>query len=71
MVKVSVYSSLLEPVFLLNLSSCLSSLCHNLFQPPIQIFGLEGRYATALFSGASKMKALDAAEKDLINIQVT
>ena len=38
-------------------------------KPPIQIFGLDGRYATALFSGASKMKALDSVEKDLINLQ--
>lgn len=42
----------------------------NILQPPIQIFGLEGRYATALFSGASKMKALDSVEKDLTGIQV-
>ncbi|XP_034253075.1 ATP synthase subunit O, mitochondrial [Thrips palmi] len=41
----------------------------QMVKPPIQIFGLDGRYATALFSGASKMKALDAAEKDLIKIQ--
>jgi len=39
-------------------------------QPPIQVFGLEGRYATALFSAASKQKALDTVEKDLINFQV-
>lgn len=40
-----------------------------MIKPPIQIFGLEGRYATALFSGASKMKALDAVEKDLTSIK--
>lgn len=40
------------------------------FQPPIQVFGLEGRYATALFSAASKQKSLDVVEKDLTNIQV-
>lgn len=39
-------------------------------QPPIQVFGLEGRYATALFSAASKQKALDAVEKDLVTFQV-
>lgn len=38
-------------------------------KPPIQVFGIEGRYATALFSAASKQKALDAVEKDLNNFQ--
>ncbi len=28
-------------------------------QPPIQVYGVEGRYATALFSAASKQKSLD------------
>ncbi|KAG5321229.1 ATPO synthase, partial [Pseudoatta argentina] len=40
-----------------------------LLQPPVQVFGLEGRYATALFSAATKQKALDAVEKDLISFQ--
>ncbi|KAG5333058.1 ATPO synthase, partial [Acromyrmex heyeri] len=38
-------------------------------KPPVQVFGLEGRYATALFSAATKQKALDAVEKDLISFQ--
>lgn len=46
-----------------------SAVRDQMIKPPIQIFGMEGRYATALYSGASKMKALDAAEKDLVNIQ--
>ncbi|XP_011155824.1 ATP synthase subunit O, mitochondrial [Solenopsis invicta] len=41
----------------------------QLVKPPIQVFGLEGRYATALYSAASKQKALDAVEKDLNNFQ--
>jgi len=41
-----------------------------LLQPPVQVFGLEGRYATALFSAASKQKTLDVVEKDLISFQV-
>lgn len=49
-------------------------LCHLtnylLFQPPIQVFGLEGRYATALYSAASKTKQLDSVEKELVNLQV-
>ena len=31
----------------------------------IKVYGTEGRYATALYSAASKQKALDAVEKDL------
>lgn len=38
-------------------------------KPPIQVFGLEGRYATALYSAASKTKQLDAVEKELVNLQ--
>ncbi|XP_042208033.1 ATP synthase subunit O, mitochondrial-like [Homarus americanus] len=37
----------------------------QLVQPPVQVFGLEGRYATALYSAASKEKALDAVDKDM------
>lgn len=38
-------------------------------KPPIQVFGIEGRYATALYSAASKQKSLEAVEKDLLNFQ--
>ncbi|RLV62347.1 hypothetical protein DV515_00019410, partial [Chloebia gouldiae] len=34
-------------------------------QPPIQVYGLEGRYATALYSAASKQKKLEQVEKEL------
>nr|AIX97512.1 mitochondrial oligomycin sensitivity conferral protein [Ceratosolen solmsi] len=37
--------------------------------PPIQVFGLNGRYATALYSAASKQKSLDTVEKDLLKFQ--
>ncbi|KAK3912443.1 ATP synthase subunit O, mitochondrial [Frankliniella fusca] len=46
-----------------------SAVRQAMVKPPIQIFGLEGRYATALFSGASKQKTLDAVEKDLTGLQ--
>ncbi|GAB1861904.1 ATP synthase subunit O, mitochondrial [Camponotus japonicus] len=46
-----------------------STVAQQLVKPPIQVFGLEGRYALALFSAASKQKALDAVEKDLITFQ--
>ncbi|KAF5275858.1 hypothetical protein FQR65_LT04096 [Abscondita terminalis] len=36
---------------------------------PIQVFGIEGRYATALYSAASKQKALESVEKDLMKFQ--
>ncbi|XP_067648475.1 ATP synthase subunit O, mitochondrial [Eurosta solidaginis] len=39
-------------------------------KPPIQVFGLEGRYATSLYSAASKMQQLDQVEKDLNALQV-
>ena len=40
-------------------------------QPPVQVFGLEGRYASALYSAASKQKALEKVEKELIVFQQT
>lgn len=46
-----------------------SSASRQLVKSPIQVFGLEGRYASALYSAASKLKQLDAAEKDLIGLQ--
>ncbi|KAG5681363.1 hypothetical protein PVAND_010805 [Polypedilum vanderplanki] len=52
-----------------NISS--SSVAQQLVKPPIQVFGIEGRYATALFSAASKTKALDAVEKDLTSFQTS
>merc|ERR1712025_484073 len=42
-----------------------SSLRAKLVQPPIQLFGTEGRYAHALYSAASKEKKLDVVEKEL------
>lgn len=34
------------------------------------MFGIEGRYATALFSAGTKQNKLEAIEKDLIKFQV-
>ncbi|KAI8074049.1 OSCP/delta subunit of ATPase [Gongronella butleri] len=36
---------------------------------PITLFGLDGRYATALYVAAARESALDAVEKDLKNVQ--
>lgn len=43
----------------------------QLVKAPVQVFGLEGRYATALYSAASKQKQLDVVEKDLLRLQKT
>ena len=43
----------------------------GLVKAPVQVFGTEGRYAAALFSAASKNKALDVVEKDLATFQVS
>merc|ERR1712212_655363 len=37
----------------------------QLVKPPIQLYSLEGRYASALYSAAHKQKALQQVEKDL------
>ncbi|XP_066563088.1 ATP synthase peripheral stalk subunit OSCP, mitochondrial [Amia ocellicauda] len=37
----------------------------KLIKPPIQVYGVEGRYATALYSAASKQKNLDQVEREL------
>merc|ERR1719295_823014 len=41
----------------------------QLVTAPIQLFGIEGRYAHALFSAASKEKKLEAVEKELKDVQ--
>merc|ERR1712018_560250 len=41
----------------------------KMVQAPIQLFGLEGRYAHALYSAASKEKKLDAVEAELKKFQ--
>merc|ERR1711872_566995 len=38
----------------------------QLVKPPIQLYSLEGRYASALYSAAHKQKALPQVEKDLL-----
>lgn len=37
----------------------------SLLQAPIQLFGVEGRYAHALYSAATKQKSLQSVEKEL------
>lgn len=38
-------------------------------KPPMQLFGLEGRYATALYTGATKLNQLESVEKELLEVQ--
>uniref|UniRef100_A0A8C6R1C2 ATP synthase peripheral stalk subunit OSCP, mitochondrial n=1 Tax=Nannospalax galili TaxID=1026970 RepID=A0A8C6R1C2_NANGA len=40
----------------------------KLVRPPVQIYGIEGRYATALYSAASKQNKLDQVEKELVRV---
>uniref|UniRef100_H0UUI9 ATP synthase peripheral stalk subunit OSCP, mitochondrial n=1 Tax=Cavia porcellus TaxID=10141 RepID=H0UUI9_CAVPO len=40
----------------------------KLVRPPIQVYGIEGRYATALYSAASKQNKLDQVEKELLRV---
>ncbi|KAK1344359.1 hypothetical protein QTO34_014926 [Cnephaeus nilssonii] len=37
-------------------------------RPPVQIYGVEGRYATALYSAASKQNKLEQVEKELARV---
>uniref|UniRef100_A0A2H8TM21 Oligomycin sensitivity conferral protein n=1 Tax=Melanaphis sacchari TaxID=742174 RepID=A0A2H8TM21_9HEMI len=46
-----------------------SSSSQGMVKPPIKVFGIEGRYATALFSAGSKQNQLESIEKDLIKFQ--
>lgn len=36
---------------------------------PLQLFGLEGRYATALYKDATQLKQLEAVESELYQVQ--
>lgn len=38
-------------------------------QLPVQVHGIEGKYAAALYTSAIKAKSLDAVDKDLTEIK--
>ena len=40
-------------------------------QPPVQVYGVEGRYATALYSAATKQKQLETVEKEVNSFGVS
>ncbi|XP_065332038.1 ATP synthase subunit O, mitochondrial [Cloeon dipterum] len=46
-----------------------SAAAKQLVKTPIQVFGLEGRYASALYSAASKEKKLEVVEKELVGLK--
>uniref|UniRef100_A0A915C5L5 ATP synthase peripheral stalk subunit OSCP, mitochondrial n=2 Tax=Parascaris univalens TaxID=6257 RepID=A0A915C5L5_PARUN len=49
---------------LLKRSLSLSAVAQQLIRAPIQVHGIEGRYASALYSAAYKQKKLDIVHKD-------
>lgn len=46
-----------------------SPVSQQLVKAPAQVFGVEGRYATALYSAATKLKQLEGVEKELLSFQ--
>ncbi|XP_032978606.1 LOW QUALITY PROTEIN: ATP synthase subunit O, mitochondrial-like [Rhinolophus ferrumequinum] len=40
----------------------------KLVRPPVQIYGIEGRYATALYSAVPKQNKLEQVEKELLKV---
>lgn len=38
-------------------------------RPPIQVYGIEGKYASALYSSAMQQKSLETVDKDLQQIK--
>uniref|UniRef100_UPI00358F401C ATP synthase subunit O, mitochondrial n=1 Tax=Myxine glutinosa TaxID=7769 RepID=UPI00358F401C len=47
-----------------------ASVC-KLVRPPLQVYGVEGRYATALYSAGSKQKQLPQLENQINNLMVS
>jgi len=45
-----------------------STATNTLVRAPVAVYGIDGRYASALYSAASKQKALDTVEKDLKSV---
>jgi len=48
-----------------------SAASNAIVRTPVPVYGIEGRYASALYSAATKKKALDAVEKDLATVAAT
>lgn len=56
-------------VRMFNFALCVCSFLLNP-QPPIQVYGVEGRYAHAVFSAASRSKSLEKVENELKDFKV-
>jgi F-type H+-transporting ATPase subunit O len=69
-VKVCTSRTLLETQ-LYSLSSLTYSLNILYLQPPIHLFGIDGRYAHAVYSAAAKQKQLEKVEEELNNVDVS
>ena len=50
--------------------SASSAVREKLAKPALQIYGIEGRYAHALYSAASKKNSLDKVEADIGKVKV-
>ena len=48
----------------------LSSAASEFVRAPVQVFGIEGRYAHALYSASTKLGSVDAVEEQLNSLQV-
>lgn len=57
--------------FVLLQRRCMSTseVSSQLAKTPIQVFGIDGRYATALYSAAVKQKKLEAVESEVKSVQ--
>ena len=69
-ITVAILQSYFRLHFQVRMFSTTTAAQAKLVKAPIQLFGVEGRYAHALYSAASKEKSLDAVEKELAKVQV-
>lgn len=64
----SIYISMMQimpPFHIMSRSFATSTRFAQLVRPPIQVFGVDGRYANALFSAASKENQLPHVQRDM------
>lgn len=55
--------------FILKRALSTSSKLSQVAQLPVQVHGIEGKYAAALYTSALKTKSLDAVDKDLAQVK--
>ncbi|KAH7722372.1 ATP-3 protein [Aphelenchoides avenae] len=51
-----------------SVSSIVGQAGQGVIRPPVQVYGVEGKYAAALYSSAVKSKKLDTVDKDLKSV---